>query len=365
MSEVTITRPSLTEQSLEAVDDLLRGLFRGERARWSAVDPALGTFVTELEGFVCSGGKRLRPTLVHCGFVAAGGHPDDRAVPPVAAAMELLHAFALLHDDVMDGSETRRDRPSFHAAHRDAHDAAGWRGEARRFGEGTAILGGDLLFVYADRLLAGVGHDAGPVDAVVAAAVRDVWDELRVEVTMGQHLDLLSSATGAPDTRRATLIAQYKTARYSVERPLHLGAALAGRGHEVGPALSAYGRPLGIAFQWRDDLLGAVGDPLVTGKPVGDDLREGKPTVLLALAHERATRAQRAVLNGVGDPFLDPAAIADIQAVLWATGAVAAVEERIEHLWARALATLAGAPITGAGRTALAGLADRLLFRDR
>src|SRR4051812_31344254 len=124
MSEVTIPRPSATEPSLGAVDDVLRALFREERSRWSAVDPALGTFVTELERFVCSGGKRLRPALVHWGFVASGGRSDDPAVAPVAAAIELLHAFALLHDDVMDGSETRRSHPSFHAAHRDAHDVA-------------------------------------------------------------------------------------------------------------------------------------------------------------------------------------------------------------------------------------------------
>jgi len=360
MSETTISPPPTgpptgpSPTTLASVDRLLRAFFQRERDRWSRIDPALGRFVTEVEHFVCSGGKRLRPTLVHCGFVAAGGHPDDPALPPVAAAIELLHAFALLHDDVMDGSETRRGHASFHAAQRDTHEGARWRGDGRRFGEGMAILAGDLAFVYADRLLV----DAPP-------AVRDVWDELRIEVTMGQHLDLLASATGGRGERQASLIAQYKTARYSVERPLHLGAALAGRGADTGPALSAYGRPLGLAFQHRDDLLGALGDPEVTGKPVGDDLREGKPTVLMALAHERADAAQRAVLEQVGDPFLDRAAVARIQAVLRATGAIDAVEERIRRLRAEALAALATAPITGAGRIELAGLADRLLYRDR
>jgi geranylgeranyl diphosphate synthase type I len=357
MSEATISSPSPAapaRPALASVDGILRAFFQGERDRWAAVDPALAAFVTGVERFVCSGGKRLRPTLVQCGFVAAGGDPDDPALPPVAAAMELLHAFALLHDDVMDGSDTRRGHRSYHAARRDTHERARWRGEARRFGEGMAVLAGDLAFVYADRLVAGT-----------PPAVRAVWDELRIEVTMGQHLDLLASATGGHDQTRAELIAQYKTARYSVERPLHLGAALAGRRHDIGPALTAYGRPVGIAFQHRDDVLGAVGDASNTGKPVGDDLREGKPTVLIALAHEQATPAQRAVLDRVGDPFLDAAGVADIQAVLWATGAIAAIEDRIADLRSEALAALAAAPITEPGRAELADLAEQMLYRDR
>jgi geranylgeranyl diphosphate synthase type I len=357
---MTITTPSAEQPELLAVDDAagtdleLVGLFSSERGRWAAVDPSLERFLDEVAEFALIGGKRLRPALVHAGYEACGGRDDDPRVARVGAAVELLHAFALLHDDVMDGAARRRGRPSFHESRAADHRARRHRGEARRYGEGVAVLAGDLAHVYADSIMTSM-----------PSSVRAVWTDLRIEVTMGQLLDLEAAATARHDRRRACVVAEHKTGRYTVERPLHLGAALAGRFDDVAGHLTAYGRPLGVAFQHRDDLLGAIGDPERTGKPVGDDLREGKPTLVMAIAHERATPTQRAVLQRVGDASLTADDVAEIQSVLRSCGAVDEVERTIARLRDQALEALARAPLTATGKQRLAGLANVLTDRER
>jgi geranylgeranyl diphosphate synthase type I len=274
-------------------------------------------------------------------------------VVDAGAAFELLQAFALVHDDVMDGSDTRRGARTAHLAYGDRHRAEAWRGEERRFGEGVAILLGDLAHVYADRLVPRSHPD-----------VQVVWDELRTELNVGQYLDLVGTARGDVDHEAARRIARYKSGKYTIERPLHVGAALAGRFAELAGPLSAYGDPLGEAFQLRDDLLGAFGDEALTGKPVGDDLREGKPTPLLALATAAADPAQLEVLALVGAPDLDGGRIATIQQVLHDTGAVVAVEASIDELTTRALDGLARADITPEAADALSALAAFVAWRD-
>src|SRR5690606_7900547 len=217
-----------------------------EIERWRAVDPALAEPLRALERLVAAGGKRLRPAFCHWAFVGAGGDADDPRIVDAGAAFEMLHAFALLHDDVMDGSDTRRGVRTAHIAFADAHRSAGWQGEPRRFGEGAAILVGDLAHAYADGLLGDVPAD-----------VRAVWNDLRLELNMGQYLDLLGTARADRDRALARRIARYKSGKYTVERPLHLGAALAGRLGDLREPLSAYGEPLGEVFQLRDDMLGA------------------------------------------------------------------------------------------------------------
>jgi geranylgeranyl diphosphate synthase type I len=302
-----------------------------------------------------SGGKRLRPAFCHWGFVGAGGDHDDPRIVDTGAAFELLHAFALFHDDVMDGSATRRGRRTTHLVFADRHDRGEWIGESRRFGEGVAILVGDLAFAYADTLLRGAPDQAWCI-----------WNELRIELNIGQYLDILGTARG--ERRRATAerIARYKSGKYTVERPLQLGAVLAAPARtELVPALSRYGLPLGDAFQLRDDVLGAFGDAAVTGKPVGDDLREGKPTPLLAIATGRANASQRAVLARVGVPDLSEDEVAGIQRVLVDTGALAELEAQIEALTDEAISTLDDMPITDEAGKELAELARFVAWRER
>jgi geranylgeranyl diphosphate synthase type I len=350
----TTERLPVADAVAPLVEARLDSLLDAEQARFADLDPDLGAPVATLLDHVRSGGKRLRPTFCHIAFTGAGGEPGDPMAVDAGAALELLHAFALLHDDVMDDAASRRGVATAHVSWEVRHRDGGWRGEARRFGEGVAVLVGDLAAVYADRLLG---------DA--PAPARRLYDDLRVELMAGQFLDLLHTARGGVQAAVARRIAVLKSARYTVERPLQLGAALTGRLDELGEPLSAYGLPLGEAFQLRDDLLGAFGDPNLTGKPVGDDLREGKPTLLLALAGERATPGQAAVLGRAGTPGMGDDDVADLQEVLVATGARARVEDHVAALTAEAVAAAARLDLTAPARDDLVRLAEHLARRDR
>jgi geranylgeranyl diphosphate synthase type I len=329
-------------------------LLDGELDRWRRVDTDLVAPLGALRDLVAAGGKRLRPAFCHWAFVGAGADADDELVVDAAAALELLHTFALVHDDVMDGSDLRRGRPAVHRRFIDTHEREEWSNEARRFGEGAAILVGDFAFVYADILFASA-----------PAAARPIFDELRIELCVGQYLDLLGTASGSRERARAERIERYKSGKYTVERPLHLGAALAGRLDELAAPLTAVGLPLGEAFQLRDDILGVFGDAEVTGKPVGDDLREGKLTPLVAAATARAEGPEAALLGRLGARDLTDAEVAALQAVLVDTGARDEIEVAIERRVDDALAAVAAAPLTREARAALEELATFVAWRDR
>jgi geranylgeranyl diphosphate synthase, type I len=366
-SRSSVASPPSLRAIAVRVDERLAGLFDAEIARWEDVDPAIAAPLRALRHLVDAGGKRLRPAFCYWAFVGAGGDPDDPRIIDAGAAFELLHAFALVHDDVMDGSDTRRGAPTTHAEFGREHGAREWRGEARRYGEGVAILVGDLSHVYADMLLGDVGADAAAV-----------WHELRLELNVGQYLDLLATARADRDRVVAHRIARYKSGKYTVERPLHVGAAMAGRLADLQAQLSAYGDPLGEAFQLRDDVLGAFGDPAVTGKPAGQDLREGKPTPLLAAAVERAHDGRTGLLDGgerandghtdlldrVGRPGLSDGEVIAVQRLLVDGGALDEIERLIERLTARAIDAIDSADITTRARDELVELARFVASRD-
>lgn len=349
--------PTLVPDALSVVADpvarRLAEVLDAELTRWSAFDADLAEPLEATRRLVLAGGKRLRPAFCHWAFVAAGGDPYDPSIVDLGAAFELLHAFALMHDDVMDGSETRRGQPAIHTAFTSIHENARWRGEPRRFGEGVAILAGDLAAVFADRLVSGF-----PPEAVA------LWHELKIEINVGQYLDVLGTVRAEADLQTARRISRYKSGKYTVERPLALGASLAPRGASVTGVLAAYGEPLGEAFQLRDDILGAFGDTVRTGKPVGDDLREGKPTPLLAIARARVDERDRAALQRVGAADLVPDEIAELQAVLERCGARAAVEDLIETRTAEAIAALEGAALASGANEALVELARYVAARE-
>ena len=345
--------PSLTAVGAR-VEARVLAVLDQEIARWANVDDDLVPPLEALRELVLAGGKRLRPAFCHWAYVGCGGDPADDVIADGEAALELLHTFALVHDDVMDGSDLRRGQPAIHEQFVQRHGESGWQGEARRFGEGAAVLVGDFAFVYADQFVAAI---AGPA--------RQVYDEMRLELCVGQYLDLVGTSRRTRDRAAATRIARYKSGKYTVERPLHLGAALAGRLEELAAPLSAVGLPLGEAFQLRDDILGVFGDASVTGKPVGDDLREGKLTPMIAVAAERVDRAGAALLGKLGERGLGPDDIAALQDLLVSCGALAEIESEIERLVEASLSALTAAPLNAEARSALEELTIFVAWRDR
>jgi geranylgeranyl diphosphate synthase type I len=341
--------PEIRTRVGRALDDFLDR----QRGALGAIGADMLPWMDAITGLLASG-KRLRPAFCYWGWRAAGGE-DVPGIHAAAAALELLHVSALVHDDLMDASDTRRGQPSVHRRFAARHASAGWRGPADSFGAGAAILTGDLLLAWTGQLLRASGL---PPEALRRG--QPVLDAMCAEVISGQYLDLLGQSAGDGTVDSALRVVRYKSAKYTIERPLQLGAALAGpSGGPVAAAATAYGIPLGVAFQLRDDVLGVFGDPARTGKPAGDDLRDGKRTVLVAIARERATAAQRELLDrGLGDRSLDESGAADLRSVLTATGALAECERMIQASVAEALRALDDAPMTGEAKLALTELAD-------
>ncbi|GII76119.1 geranylgeranyl pyrophosphate synthase [Sphaerisporangium rufum] len=333
------------------VDHRLRAFV--DRQRPLVGGPELRPLLDALDDFL-SGGKRLRPGFCYWGWRAGGGG-DDPAIVTAAASLELLQASALIHDDVMDASDLRRGRPSVHRRFQALHEESGWQGSAAQFGEGAAVLLGSLLLVWSGEMWRTSGM---PPEALAAA--EPVHDLMRTELMCGQYLDLLEQAHGGGTFDSALRVALHKSGKYSVEQPLRLGLLLAVRREEpwIDRVCVGYGQRVGIAFQLRDDVLGVFGDPAETGKPAGDDLREGKRTMLIARTLSAASPGQAdQVRRLLGDPALDGEGVARLREIIEETGALAASEEMIKRYLDDALTALERAPITAEAREALAGLA--------
>ena len=320
------------------------------------------------------GGKRLRAAFCYWSWRAHGGQPDAAphgvsrdSVLRIGAALELFQAAALFHDDVMDDSDTRRGRRSAHLRFADNHRELGWAGSSRRFGESAAILLGDLALIASEREFASA---VALLDVGVRADAQRVFDTMRTEVTVGQYLDVLAQAlpwaSDPPaDEARAREVIRAKSARYSVEHPIVLGAVLAGASHEQVARCRTAGLALGEAFQLRDDMLGVFGDPGATGKPAGDDLREGKRTVLVARTLQRAPAEVSANLVArLGDRTLDAEDIEELRQDIVHSGAVAEVEELISALGEPALGSIAASALAEPGRSMLVDLGRVAIHRD-
>jgi geranylgeranyl diphosphate synthase type I len=317
--------------------------------------------IDALTSFVLGGGKRIRPTFAWWGWRGAGGGERADEVLKAVSALEFLQACALIHDDIMDASATRRGAPTVHVAFAGRHRAEGWHGDPDRFGTAAAILIGDLAMTWAEDMFASSG-----LSETMLAAAHEPWQAMRSEVLAGQFLDVLAQAEGDETTLTALAVARMKTAAYTVERPLHLGAALAGADEHTITEVRRFGADIGVAFQLRDDLLGMYGDTRATGKPAGDDLREGKRTLLVALGMQRAEPADAAVLRAsLGDPELAEDTVERVRAMLIDVGAVAAVEHRIAALTSAATEALRDAHLAEPAASRLAELAVAATSRDR
>ncbi|RVX45645.1 geranylgeranyl diphosphate synthase type I [Nonomuraea polychroma] len=346
---------SFTQHSLGSrIDQHLSGFLE----TWCALvsDPDVESAYAVLNDFVLGGGKRIRPQLCYWGWRGAGGE-DCEEIIRAAAALELCHAGLLIHDDIMDGSELRRGRATVHKTLAGLYEGPG----AEAFGQAGGILLGTLSLVWSDAMLSSCG-----VDPPRLRTAHHIFDAMRTEVISGQYLDMLAQLRARVSMDEALTVIRFKTAKYTVERPLQIGGALAGASGELLDAYSRFGVPLGEAFQLRDDVLGTFGSSAETGKSALDDLREGKRTVLIAHALRRASPAQREHLERWhGDPELTEERAAELRRILLDTGAVAKVEEMIEQRVREAVTALIEAPIAAEAASALAGLTDRLARRTR
>lgn len=355
----------------DAVGSRLSAFIAGQRTKAAGIGPEVAPLVRLADDFT-AGGKRFRPGCCYWGAVAVAGQPDDPApLLDAAASLDLLHVSALVHDDVMDASDTRRGVPAAHRQLQRRHADEGWLGSDEAFGRSGAILLGDLLLMWSAELFATSGLAA---EALVRA--QPLLDAVRTEVTYGQFLDVvaqhqpLPAGSSSPAAAEAMLaqvyrVVEFKTARYTVIRPVQIGAAIAGASDAQLDALAAYGSPLGRAFQFRDDLLGVFGDSAVTGKPAGDDLREGKRTVLVAHALARAAApAAKRLAALLGRPDLDDAQIAECRTIVADSGAAEAAEAEIARGFDAALTALEAADFTDEGRTALRRIAELAVARE-
>lgn len=330
---------------LHRVEERLRSLLVAERDRWDrAHEPAVAP-IDALSELIASGGKRIRPAFCITGYLAAGGDAGAPGIVAAGAALEMLHLSALVHDDVLDDSSRRRGRPTVHTQHMALHEERGWQGESRRYGEGVAILVGDLALVYSEGLMAEAPRSVVPE-----------WNRLRSEVMIGQYLDVRTAAEFSADPRSSRLIARIKSGRYTIHRPLAVGANAAGRG-DLAPAFEEYGEAVGEAFQLRDDLLDAFGDSADTGKPTGLDFTQHKMTLLLGWAMRRDERIH-ALVTEPGHTS------AEVRRRLLDTGVPADVETHIAGLVERGREAIADAPIDPVWRGALTDMATRVAYRD-
>ncbi|MCG7423516.1 polyprenyl synthetase family protein [Micrococcus porci] len=346
----------------ERLTAVLDGHARGAARIHPDADP-----VVEAVSVLTSGGKRLRAVLCWLGWRAAGGSPTDPRAAVAGAAFELFQAAALIHDDILDRSDTRRGMPSVHRRFEARHREHGWRHEAEHFGVSAAILAGDVALALSDSMFSRAIEGTPR-----AERARREMERMRFEVMVGQYLDVAAemappAADPAAAERAARAVVEHKSARYSAVHPLALGALLAGADDDLVAAFEAVSLPFGMAFQLQDDLLGVFGDPAHTGKPAGDDLREGKRTVLVARAEALLPRGEAAALDAeLGDPALSAERVAHWQRRLEEVGARTAVADEVDRLSAEARRGLERLAALGVGtdvRGELAELIDAYTVR--
>lgn len=340
-------------------DAWLKGWLEEFRERSLELDEGLAEILDLLLEFSGRSGKRLRPYLTYLAYQACGGK-DPEEVMPVAAAAEMLHVFALAHDDVMDASDLRRGLPTLHRLAERFHLERSLRGSAERFGESVGILAGDLGLVISDEMI-----DSSPISTQSQAELRRVWNAMRQEVILGQYLDIAAASLPEPaPEERIWSIISLKSGKYSVERPLHLGVAAAGASSSFYEVFTGYGIPLGRAFQITDDILGLFGDEAITGKPIDSDIREGKSTLLISRAYHSLSAQDREFLKGIwGNPQASMEEVLKLRELIRQCGALDYCRQQSQNLHARALSVIQSSGLSAVAKESFAALADFIINR--
>ncbi|MEV7648432.1 polyprenyl synthetase family protein [Arthrobacter sp. NPDC089319] len=361
---LTPTSPAEQDDFRQAVAGMLQQFLGGQKELLLDAAPDAAPLVEAIADLT-AGGKRLRALLAYWGWRGAGGSVLAEPAVQAGVALELFQAAALIHDDIIDRSDTRRGNPSVHRRFEQQHRRNGWALDAERYGQASALLAGDLCLSLSEEVFSGIG-----AQSAAGTPARAIFNRMRAEVMAGQYLDLLEEAAGpgrpvGTAVDRALQILRYKSAKYSTVHPLGVGGALAGASAGLLDAYEAFSLPLGEAFQIRDDVLGVFGDPATTGKPAGDDLREGKRTVLIAHTLIHCTPAERDLLEAkLGSPELSDQTVEELRGLITSSGALAAAEQMISERTAAVDEALAALPVTEDVRHALGRLADSAVRRN-
>ncbi|MEJ0014694.1 MAG: polyprenyl synthetase family protein [Actinomycetota bacterium] len=342
-----------------AINASLAQFFQQESEHLIKIGSELEPVADALGHFLLDSGKRVRPLFAAIGHLGTGAELTPEIIRAVSS-LELVHVCALIHDDVMDASDTRRGAPAIHKQFEALHIKEELHGSAKQFGIASAILIGDLALIWAAKML----HESGAPSEHILRSL-PIYDEMRIELTAGQYLDTYEQALASESVERSLKVARYKSGKYSIERPLQFGASLAPQfSQSIIDIYSKYGIPLGEAFQLRDDIIGVFGDPTITGKPTGDDLREGKRTVLVATTLSRSNSAQREIfLQNFGQPSLDLIKINQMREIIIETGALQELEALIGKLTSEARAVLTHGGITPQAASLLDEMATAATIR--
>lgn len=366
---------------LGQVQENLDSFCQKQRTDFEAISADLIPVVDYTQSLL-QGGKRFRALFCYWAWRASLNdssyhqseqeiQDSEQAIAGIAASLEMFHAAALVHDDLLDQSDTRRGAPAIHKRFETLHKEKSWAGAPERFGVAGSVLVGDLMLgwsseIFGNALLHSPNRE-------IESACRDEFSLMRVEVMAGQYLDVLEENAAATrpvseGVGRAEKVILYKTAKYSIEAPLRIGAAFAGADPAKLNQFTQFGIPLGIAFQLRDDILGVFGDPSVTGKPAGDDLREGKRTVLVALTLEALTERSPSMAESFEELLtsreLDAHQIAFMQKLIKDSGALEKTERMIVELGDRSLESLDAANLEESAKATLKALALKVISRD-
>ena len=359
---------------LELIQVELDEFLEARRQEFLGISDDLTPLVDFAEGLL-AGGKRFRAQFCYwswAGYLEDGQKPSEqdlRSIVGICAALEMFHAAALVHDDLIDQSATRRGNPAVHKQFENLHQSSHWIGSPERFGAASSILVGDLLLNWSSEIFGNAVLNARNLQ--IEQACRAEFSKMRVEIMAGQYLDVLEENAGptrdsSEAVARANRVMLYKTAKYSIEAPLLIGAAFAGASVDTRRNLGAFAVPLGLAFQLRDDVLGVFGDPKITGKPAGDDLREGKRTVLIGLTCETLSGSVRKIFDEMlSSRDLSAEQIAFLQQTIIGSGALKKTEKLIEELGAQSLDVLTGIHMQADAHAALRQLANQVMNRDK
>ncbi|HEX7456729.1 MAG TPA: polyprenyl synthetase family protein [Candidatus Nanoarchaeia archaeon] len=341
------------------LEPFLDAYFDHKISEASKVHPEAVVLSEGVRRFVRNGGKRVRPAFAYCAYVASGGRSLE-AILYASAALEVLHAWALIHDDIIDNANIRRGKPSVHKVFEDFHRKRGFRGNAENFGVYAAILVGDLAFSYADELL-----NTAPFPAGRIRRAKEYYDLMKKQVIFGEYLDVVAPLKKQITERDLLTILEYKTAKYTIERPTHIGAILAGAEEDILQVFSSYAIPLGQAFQIQDDIMGTFSSEEKIGKPVDSDIKEGKRTLLVLKAYEYSKRAERKFLDKVlGNQLAGEAEIENVRQIIRECGALEYSQELAYKLIKKAKGAILQAKLVEEGREYLLQAADYLLTRS-